>query len=1494
MLKKLIITCLALIFASGSAFTQGRKVFSGEREKFSAELAAYMGPNLTPDQSAILSKFTSSWDSAYFSSDIAENIMGISSLLAARNFRPVPHFIDFLKTLLDLSQYKGNKGYFLTWLTGLVAMIHKPAINNDNIDRHLRNTSSFVTSGIVFESATVKWKIKGQNTTFEYDTSFFINAQNVTLTAFSQKDSIEIYDVTGKYFPENTMFRGVIGTVYFEKAGYPRNEAFAEIRNYSINLQRAAYEVDSALFTYKTFFEKPEYGKLTDQVSLSGNRENIRYPRFETYTKTFAIKNIFKDVNYEGGIRLEGSTVIGMGDVFTPARITIFRNDTLYLKVAANTCLITRGGINTQESSATFYLGNDSIHHSSIGFSYNAENREINLFRSNNPIAKSPWFDSFHGFDIYFENLIWNMNQSTVILSRSRGASLGQARFESASFFNSTYFERLAGIDEYHPLYRLRQFADWFYSNTFPVKEFAKWMKKPEEAVTGLCIDLTNRGFLFYDRVNNEVTIKSKVDDFINAYAKKKDYDVISFMSETNAPVENAFLDLNSFRLTVNGVRNIFLSDSQMVSLYPYNQRIEIGKNRKISFDGVVEAGLFTIFGHNFVFDYDTFKINLHKIDSIRIAVETGERDAMGRPLIKDVENLIQLTTAELYIDDPKNKSGLRSLKQYPIINATTYSYIFYDKIPGLEGIYKQQDFYFRIEPFTYDNIDHYTNEMMNLPGEFHAGNIIKPTKQYLIIQEDNSLGFTMNIPSDGIEVYDGKGRLYNMISMSNKGLTGSGKLRRITSETESDEFRFFPDSMITFARSFTISPDGSGRFPVLSSNDVSVKWLTSTDEWIASNAPGKKFDMFGNGTQLDGKIILTPERLSGSGIIDITDSRIISNKFNFAENIIQSDTADYNLKSTRGEAIGFLAENVNVTIDFNSYQSKFSLNTGTSLVKFPEIQYICTMTDFQYDMKNRILNMEQRGKAETPLMSPEELLKLDFNKLDKPTFFATNIIKDTIAFTSWKGRYDLNQEVVIAENINYIHIADALIQPDKGRITIERGARIQPLQNAVIAVNNKHLLHSGNIVIENTRSYSGSATYNYVDESGNIQQINFPKITSDKGITSATGYIPVTQNFMLSPAFTFTGDVMLSAQDDYLTFTGAAGIVHNCSFKSYNVKFKSSINPKMVIIPIAEKVRDINDNPVYSGSFISTDSAHIYPAFLSERKSWSDAQIVNAQGALWYEKEKGVYRIASMEKLADLSLPGNMITLDKNYCILSGEGQLNFGANYDHLKMAAAGKVIHNIDSGKVNFEAVIALDFYFSPQALEMMSNEIRRVPALAPVNLNTEFYKKAMKDLLGESVATRINEEIGLFGTTRNLPREYPYELLLNDVKLYWNEPTSSFRSKGKIGIGLIGSNAVNVYVDGFIEIQRRRSGDMLDIYLKADNSTWYYFSYFRGVLMTQSSNLEYNTLISTLKEKVRTHPESSTRVPYTYMIAVEDRLPRFLQRMTSDQAEEQEQK
>ncbi len=594
----------------------------------------------------------------------------------------------------------------------------------------------------------------------------------------------------------------------------------------------------------------------------------------------------------------------------------------------------------SQETAVSLYLKKDSIYHSNLGFSYIADTRQVNLFRTNNPISKSPYYNSYHGLDMYFEYLSWNMNESKIIMSRSRGSSLGTAQFESISYFNSDDFFQLMGLDNYHPLNRLIKFSEYYYSETFPVLDFSKWLNKSVESVIGLCIDLANKGFIFYDRTNNEITIKKKTRDYIDSYAKRKDYDVFNIFSETKAPTDNAILNMSDLTIAVNGVNGVSLSDSQKVAIFPYSKQLIIGRNRSLQFDGVVEAGLFLIYGHDFSFSYDTFNLRLGKIDSIKVAVETDKMDVYGNAISKQVDNLLQRGSAELFIDKPNNKSGLKSFKQYPIINTNSYSYIFYDKIPGLEGIYPQKDFYFKVDPYTYDDIDHFNVEDMNLTGEFVGGNILKPSRQHLIILENNSFGFNMTIPKDGIELYGGKARLFDTVNMSNMGLIGSGKLKHLTSTTHSGEYKFFPDSMTTHASEFNIERDTAGLFPVLNSQKVDIKWLIQKDEWLATNTPGKTFNMFGNGTTLDGSVNLSPDKLKGAGIIDMTNSRIASDLFSFTTNSIKADTADYNLKSLTTNGYSFIAENANTNINFDLKMSYFHLNTDSSLVKFPELQY--------------------------------------------------------------------------------------------------------------------------------------------------------------------------------------------------------------------------------------------------------------------------------------------------------------------------------------------------------------------------------------------------------------------------------------------------------------------------------------------------------------------------------------------------------------------------
>ncbi len=1490
---KIRIYLLSLLFVI-SAVTKGqvRNPFSGDLSKFRDELVNFMGPNLNLTQQAELNMFTVSLDSALIPIEELTIIADISSRFVRKSMRPTPHFTNLITTINIIRSPENPRADLTVFLKSLRSLLERDNYIVSRIDQFVKSAGSVVKEQYLYESGSVRWKWKGPKATMGADTSLYLKFSGGTLTCYSQGDSTELYDAAGMFYPDIMEFRVNKAKTTWVKAGYPATDVYAIGENFKIDITRSSFSCDSATLYHSTYFDEPVLGKLSDMAVKIISPDKSTFPKFETYIKQFKLNDIYKGVNYEGGISLDGAVVNGTGELHSPAKIELFRNDTLYMKISSPSFKLSKSVIGSSDVRATLLLGQDSIFHSNIGFNYYVDKREVNLVRTNSPVSRSPYLSSYHNVDLYFETLVWNMNSSNILMTRARGASMGQAMFESASFFSNNTFHRLMGMDDYHPLYSLVEFSKYYYSESFPINEYARWLKKPEETVTGMCIELTNKGFLHFDRALNEVTIKEKVYDYIAAYSKRKDYDVLTIYSETSSPEDNASLDMNTYKLTINGVNGVHLSDSQNVSLYPYGKKLVLNKNRNLEFDGVVVAGLFTIFGHDFSFNYDTFRIDLHKVDSIKIAVETERFDNLGVPIVENVNNLIQLTSAQLFIDDPLNKSGLRSLKQYPIINALSHSYIFFDKIPGMEGIYKQEEFYFKIDPFSYENIDHYNYLNMNLAGEFVGGKILKPFRHNLIIMADNSLGFILNTGDKGVAIYEDKGIFNNRISLDNAGLVGDGTIRHLSAVAESSKHMFYPDSLITTASTFRITDDGSGLYPDLLSKETPIAWYPWTDEWIAKSVKDKSFAMFGNGTLLDGELVLRTGKLSGEGTINMSDSRIVSNGFSFASTRINADTAEYNLKSLRGSGYGFIADNAKTTIDFDAKESRFSLNDKRSFVKFPELEYICKMSDFLFDMETKILSMENGTRLSEKLTGIDVLLSINLNNLEEPTFFSTNNQKDTLTFASGSAKYNLKDDYLVADKVNYINVADALIQPGDGSVTIGRRGVIRPISNAFVAVNNKHLIHSATISVESKRIYSGRGVYDYRYNEAETQPVVLTTIKVDTMVTKASGTIAKADGFRLNDGFTYSGDFSLTARSPLLTFTGTAGINTDCSYlENPGIKFKSEIDPVRVMIPVSDKPRDGDDNLVFNGSYVAIDSAHVYPAFFTGRKSWSDALLVSAQGYVWYDAEKGSYILTSKEKLANPTLHGGKITFDKNLCLIESEGPVNTGANFDLLKMATAGKVIHNIDSSYAEFNGIMAFDFHFTNEGLALMASDISTVPSLKPVALGGDLYNKALKDILGVNAARALNEELSLYGTTTSLPKEYTFELLLNDVTLYWNAPTSSFRSKGKIGIGMIGNKPMNIYLDGYIEVQRKRSGDLLDIYLKADNNTWYYFSYFRGVLMSLSSNSNYNLLLNDIKPNQRKHPDSNTNMPYSYMIGISGRMESFLRRMTQQESLEE---
>ena len=165
----------------------------------------------------------------------------------------------------------------------------------------------------------------------------------------------------------------------------------------------------------------------------------------------------------------------------------------------------------------------------------------------------------------------------------------------------------------------------------------------------------------------------------------------------------------------------------------------------------------------------------------------------------------------------------------------------------------------------------------------------------------------------------------------------------------------------------------------------------------------------------------------------------------------------------------------------------------------------------------------------------------------------------------------------------------------------------------------------------------------------------------------------------------------------------------------------------------------------------------------------------------------------------------------------------------------------------------------------------------------------FEKGLSELLGRDKANELISEYSL-GKFKRMPKELEHTIMFTDLKFNWNTATRSYIADSLIGIGNIGKEYVNKIVPGYMEIIKKRSGDIISIYLELTTNVWYYFSYARGVMQVVSSNEEFNTVIKTLKPEQRKINTEKGQKPYSYYPAAPTIKSKFLKRMRALQDQE----
>jgi hypothetical protein len=905
----------------------------------------------------------------------------------------------------------------------------------------------------------------------------------------------------------------------------------------------------------------------------------------------------------------------------------------------------------------------------------------------------------------------------------------------------------------------------------------------------------------------------------------------------------------------------------------------------------VIDAGLFTFYGRNFYFNYDTFKIRLTNIDSLSMKVKMEKLDEMGQTSVLDIASMLEDMTGELLIDNPDNKSGRKKIPSYPVFSSTKNSFIYYDDVAIQDGVYKRKDFYFEVYPFAIDSLDNFSQMSLNLSGILRSANVFPGIEETLRIQEDNSLGFKYRTDSAGLELYGGKGQYFDSIMLSNEGLRGAGRFSYLTSQGKADDIIFHPDSMFANVSEFEIRQQLTGiEYPLVASTMNDLKWYPYRDTMLIEEGTNP-FVILNDSTSLSGTLALTPAGLSGSGRMELTNSVLNSDNFSYTAHVFSADTAEFRLKSVNTDGYTLITDNINAHVDFQNLSGLFRTNEDFSLVEFPENKYVSQLDLFKWDMEQTALIMGSASGTDSVADIVTDEYGEDF--MVGPRYISIDREQDSLSFVSNRATYDYTRNILRGSNVTFLKVADAYIYPGDGEVIIDPDGVMEVLTEASIVVNREtkeHRFYNASVQVHGQFSYTGAGYYDYINETAEPQSIFFHEISVDDSInTMAQGIIGKDQYFTLSPYFSYQGNVELYARQTFLTFNGGARLMHDCPIdpETY-LKFKAEIDPAFVYIPIEEQPFDIDMNYTYAGLFLAGDSVHIYPAFLNRKRLPRDRYLISSHGILYYDRQSDEYRISSREKIRYPERPpGNMLRLSRADCMIYGEGRISTGMTPGQVRISSVGNVKHNLNTRETELELTLALNYFMSDDAFEIMAAEIDAMPSLDAVNLANPLYVRNLQELIGRERAEQLQTELGLYGEYQTAVPELTHTLFFTNVKLVWNQESRSYRSVGKISLGSINGDQINKQMDGYIEFTKRRNGDLVDIYLELDRRNWYYFGYTRGVMSVLSSNREFNGAIDEVKTSQRKMKTPRDEVPYLYSVSDPRKKAMFLRRMQEDQ-------
>ncbi len=1449
----IVATPISLVSQDTQGFT-----FPAESNGFIEVLSNYLSSSAS--QKTTIAEFTSFNESYQPEENEWISLANTANALCRDESQPTPTFLRFIQGCISFQSSTLDRLSFSHWLNELYGMLAEPSPSLIQIETVIQFANGLNRNQQLFSSSSIEWKLNASALSLKTDSLLYLSFQNGTLTGIAGRENATINGLSGKYYPIHQLLDGNRGTVNWESVGINQEDVFAQLNTYQLDLSKSVFTIDSVLLNDKRYFRHPVLGRLEHKASsgLPANRRG--YPKFISYDRVNPIKNIFPNMDYSGGFTLQGNKVIGADMLSSRGTLIIFQNNRPVMRLGSTYFLFTETRARGVNAEVSIYLEQDSIFHPGLSFQYQQKINEVALMRDGLGLSNSRFFNTFHNLDLDVEMITWHPGDTLMVMSGMVGSLENQAHFESADYFSVQRYNEIQVADWQNPLVGIKRCATYYNSRIYTAGDLAEFLKKPHHAVAETLLKLSFLGFVRYDTQTDVVEVTQRCYDFLEKHAEKQDYDIIRFQSDIPPPTPNGYILLKTKELMINGVRSINFSTVRGVVAYPNRRQVRVGQNRAIRFDGRVKGGLLDFVGTGFELQYPEYGLYVDHVEKINLKVHIPLNEDYTETYVTDISSVIENTRGKLYIDAPNNKSGVRyeDYPQYPWFIADTSAFVYYDQSFVQGGVYRRDSFYFSTNQLSLPGLNSvYLKDSLSFHGQFKTAGIFPTVQVDLGYREDHSLGFeTLYTPDSGYSIYQGKGRFYNEIKMSNEGLVGDGVLEYLDATLVSDHFLFLPDELQTVAKVISVEADPTAKGkPATTGAEIDISWDPFNDQMLAT--PKDSLLQIYEGVAFDGEMQIEPDGIRGNGTLSMQDFEITSSDFQFFKQSIVAENSEFNLFSTFLDSTqqnkipekDLTATDFRIRVDFVNHFLKGEPETDGAKINFHQNRFSTRGSEFNWTI----------GEDQVDLMSGQ--------------FHSEKADHEGLNFNGSAGTFDRSNYILQANQVDSILIADAIIIPGQDFLTIRSNAHIDSINSCRIKSANdlNHQFVNAVVKLRGKNHYLAAGQFVYTDIAERNLFIPFTDIRVKNGTTVAKGQVKPTDQFFLSPEFAYKGDVSFIMNKKLLDFDGYFQLTHDCiSVTKKWVQVKATIDPKDVVIPIAPKLKDDSNEVIHSGFLLSNQPIKLYSSFLGPHTRYSDASVLETSGLLWFDYDTESYLIAENRPNNGTALIPRT-SLGRNNCVVDGEGKINFGVDLGQVTLQSAGTLSHELTSDSVTLNTMTGIDFFMNDKAMNYVAKSLNSINGARPINYSDIMTQRALLHFTGQNEGEKILNQLSLMGGFKKLPALFEHSILFSKLDLAWNNERGSYQSVGQIGISNIMDKPVNKLFNGHLEISHRRGGDSFTLYIETSPGNYFFFYYNRGLLQVLASPEfeKFNEMVRSTKESKRKSSAEGS-VPYQYYI------------------------